>query len=56
MSLAYPFNGGVDGHINIAGKAASGPTQVGSRGGGGRHIVVARIDLCPENNLKNRQK
>jgi hypothetical protein len=50
--MAYPFNGGIDGHIDIAGETASGPTQVGSRGGGCRHIVVARIDLGPENNLK----
>ncbi len=54
--MAYPFNGGVDGHIDIAGETAGGPTQVGSRGGGCRHIVVARIDLGPENNLTNQQK
>jgi len=54
--MAYPFNGGVDGHIDIAGETAGGPTQVGSRGGGCRHIVVARIDLGPKNNLTNQQK
>jgi hypothetical protein len=48
--MAYPFNGGIDGHIDIAGETAGGPTQVGSRGGGG-HVIVARIDLGPKNNL-----
>ncbi len=51
ISLSYPFNCGVDGHVDIAGETAGGPTEVGSRGGSGGHIVVARIDLGPKNNL-----